>query len=473
MFIRGHNKSAPIQFVLRTFIMPVPIMFPIEVTSREFDARLLLAAYCAGPDRPVFLGQDRGIYRLARRWRGGIYVGKQVLVGGQKPNLTKYRVLKERGFRVLFLAEEEPVFSEESKVDRKQFLQMFHPDWLDGDDVICAWGDFSAEVFREAARKDAAAIHVTGHPRFDLCKPELAGMYDSETRSIRQRFGKFILLNTKFALASNLPAFTSVKNAFAEKKQQEDAAEYWLRFYCYHARMQTAYIVLANRLRKEFPDHHIVLRPHPGEDPAWYRGVLAGIDNVSVLTEGSVLPWLAAAEVLVHTGCTTGLEACYLTPQIIQYAPDVGYVFEQHLPSLVGAVCDTEDEVVREIKDGRRSAIEPAAERRISRIIANFSPQLMSSKLIGDLVVAEAEKMSGTSSHGRIAELEHLARSLIQPRNQRRRSAGGVPKKFEPFDQESINGKLRLLESLVHKRLHCRYISPFLVEISSSGDSGV
>jgi hypothetical protein len=48
-----------------------------------------------------------------------------------------------------------------------------------------------------------------------------------------------------------------------------------------------------------------------------------------------------------------------------------------------------------------------------------------------------------------------------------------VPKKFEPFDQESINGKLRLLESLVHKRLHCRYISPFLVEISSSGDSGV
>ena len=447
-------------------------MFPIEVTSRELDARLLLAAYCAGPERTVFLGQDRGIYRLARRWRGGIYVGKQIIVGGQKPNLSKYRVLKERGFRVLFLAEEEPVFSEEAKVDRKQFLQMFHPDWLDGDDVIFAWGDFSAEVFREAARKDAAAIHVTGHPRFDLCKPELAGMYESETRSIRQRFGKFILLNTKFALASNLPAFTSVKKAFADKKEHEDASEYWLRFYCYHARMQTAYIVLANRLRKEFPEHHIVLRPHPGEDPAWYRGVLGGIGNISVLTEGSVLPWLAAAEVLVHTGCTTGLEACYLTPKIIQYAPDVGYVFEQHLPSLIGAVCSTEDEVVSEIKGGTRSVVEPSAERRISRIIANFSPQLMSSELIGTLVEAEAKKMPVAASLGRMAELEHLVRSLIQPRNQRQRSVGGVPKKFEPFDEQSINAKLRLLEGLVHKRLKCRFISQYLVEISATGDPG-
>ena len=449
-------------------LMPIPILFPIEVTSRELDARLLLAAHCAGEGRTVFLGQDRGIYRLARRWRGGIYVGKQILVGGQKPNLTKYRVLKERGFRVMFLAEEEPVFGEEADLDRDQFLQMFHPNWLDSDDVICAWGEFSAEVFRSAARPDAAAIHVTGHPRFDLCKPELACMYESETEAIRKRFGKFILLNTKFALASNLPAFLSVKNAFTGQVAGGDAAEYWLQFHAYHARLQTAYIVLANRLRKEFPDYHIVLRPHPGEDPACYNAVLGGIKNVSVLTEGSVLPWLAAASVLVHTGCTTGLEACHLTPRIIQYAPDVGYVFEQHLPSLVGAVCGTEDEVVREIRGGTRLTVEPAAERRISRIIANFSPQLMSSERIGALVAEEAKKMPASATQGRLAELEHLARSLVQPRNQRQRKAGGVPRKFEPFEPAVINAKLRVLEGLVGKRLKSRLISRFMVEISAA-----
>lgn len=448
--------------------MPIPIMFPIEVTSRELDARLLMAAHCAVSGRTVFLGQDRGVYRLARRWRGGIYVGKQVLVGGLKPNLAKYRVLKGRGYRVLFLAEEEPVFGEENGVDREQFLQMFHPNWLDGDDVVCAWGDFSAEVFRSVARPDAPAIHVTGHPRFDIIKPELACLYEKETQAIRRRFGKFILLNTKFALASNLPAFLSVKNAFTGQNEKGDTAEYWLNFHCYHARLQTAYIELANRLRKELPDHHIVLRPHPGEDPACYNAVLGGIKNLSVLTEGSVLSWLAAADVLVHTGCTTGLEACHLTPRIIQYAPDVGYVFEQHLPSLVGAVCKTLDEVVQEIRGGTRAVVEPEAERRISRIIANFSPQVMSSERIGALVAAEAEKMPVPSVRWRLAELEHLARSLVQPRNQRRRKAGGVPKKFELFDRDAITAKLRVLEQLVQKKLHCRFISRYLLEISAA-----
>ncbi len=447
-------------------------MFPIEITKRELDARLLLAAHCVGSDRTVFLGQDRGIYRLARRWRGGIYVGKQLVLGGQKPDLTKYRELKERGFRVLFLAEEEPVFSEEKDVDRTEFLKLFHPNWMDEDDVICAWGDFSAEVFREAARENAAPIHVTGHPRFDLCKPELAGMYESETQSIRQRFGKFILMNTNFALASNLGAFQNVKKAFPRQNKNEDRAEYWMGRYCYHARMQAAYIILANRLRKEFPDYNIVLRPHPAEDPAWYRCALEGIKNVTVLNEGSALPWLASAAVLVHTGCTTGLESSYLTPKIIQYTPDMGYNFEQHLTSLVGAVCATENEVVHEIKGGTRSQVEPSAKLSIARIIANFSPQLMSSQLIGTLVAAEAKKMPVAANLGHMAELEHLVRSLFQPRNQRQRSARGVPKKFEPFDEQSINTKLRFLEGLLHKRLKCRFISPFLVEISATKEPG-
>ncbi len=310
--------------------MKVPVLFPIEVTSRELDARLLLAGYCVGPNRSVFLGQDRSIYRLARRWKGGVYVGKQVLVGGNKPNLTKYRVLKERGFRVLFLAEEEPVFSREEDIDRDQFLQMFHPDWLDSEDTVCAWGEFSAQIFREAAGPEAPSIEVTGHPRFDLCKPEFAGLYQAETDAIRERFGDFVLLNTKFALASNAPAFESVKNAFSGgDRKGEESSEFWLQFYCYHARLQVAYIALANSLRKAVPGKQIVVRPHPGEDPIWYRLALSGIERVHVLTEGGVLPWLSAASALVHTGCTTALEGYYLTPRIVQFAPPVGRVFEQ------------------------------------------------------------------------------------------------------------------------------------------------
>jgi hypothetical protein len=123
---------------------------------------------------------------------------------------------------------------------------------------------------------------------------------------------------------------------------------------------------------------------------------------------------------------------------------------------------------VQEIRGGTRAVVEPEAERRISRIIANFSPQVMSSERIGALVAAAAAKITTTVMRGRLAELEHLARSLVQPRNQRRRKAGGVPKKFELFDRDAITAKLRVLEQLVNKKLHCRFISRYLVEISAA-----
>jgi surface carbohydrate biosynthesis protein len=449
--------------------MSIPILFPIEVTSRELDARLLLAGYCAGENRSIFVGQDRSIYRLARRWRGGVYVGKQLLVGGMKPNLTKYRVLKDRGFRVLFLAEEEPVFSPEDEFDQEQFLQMFHPDWLDSDDIVCAWGEFSGQVFRRVAGNDSPRIEVTGHPRFDLCKPRFQGIYERESQSIRERFGTFALLNTKFALASNAPAFASVKEAFsAGKGSADETAEFWLQFFCYHSRLQADYISLANRLRKDFPDMNIVVRPHPGEDPVWYQLALSGIPGVRVLTEGAVLPWLSEASVLVHTGCTTALEGFQLTPKILQFAPPVEHAFEQDLPSVIGRVCETENEVVSAIHENSATILEDQARERIERIIANFSPETVSCERIAALVneVVQTQLKHEQTRRGRAAEVEHRLRSALPSRTKAKSGVGGgVPQKFEPLTEAVLDEKVGIVSKLVGKRLAFRMVSSSVVEV--------
>lgn len=444
--------------------MSVPVFFPIEVTSRELEARLLLAAWSVGEGRSVFLGQDRLIYRLARRWNGGVYVGKQVLVGGRKPNLAKYRELKERGYRVLFQAEEEPVFSREEEIDRVQFLQMFHPDWLDAGDVVCAWGGQSADIFRAAAGPNPPRIEVTGHPRFDICKPEFSALYQSETDSIRRRFGRFILLNTKFALASNAPAYASIKDSFGSGDGIGEGPEYWLRFHCYHGRMQAAYISLANTLRKAFPDMTIVLRPHPGEDPLWYKLVLEGMDRVHVLTEGSVLPWLSAAAIMVHTGCTTALEGCGLTPRIIQFAPESGFDFDHYLPSLVGSLCHTEDEVVEAVKSDPAPALTSGVVASVSRVVANFENGVVACERMGSLISEAAGQQVSRVKRGALAELEHHARSLVPPRR-RSALATGIPQKFEKFKRRELEEKLTIAGRLAGRALELRHISPYLVEI--------
>ena len=62
-------------------------------------------------------------------------------------------------------------------------------------------------------------------------------------------------------------------------------------------------------LEEAFPNHTIVVRPHPTENPKVYYDIASQCTRVQVTNEGNVIPWLSAAKALVHNGCTTGIEA--------------------------------------------------------------------------------------------------------------------------------------------------------------------
>ena len=62
-------------------------------------------------------------------------------------------------------------------------------------------------------------------------------------------------------------------------------------------------------LEKAFPELTIVVRPHPTENQEVYHQIAAQCERVRVTNEGNVVPWLMATRVLLHNGCTTGVEA--------------------------------------------------------------------------------------------------------------------------------------------------------------------
>ncbi len=53
----------------------------------------------------------------------------------------------------------------------------------------------------------------------------------------------------------------------------------------------------------------IIVRPHPSENHEKWCEVLPEHEKVIVKHEGNVLPWLMAAQVVIHNSCTTGIEA--------------------------------------------------------------------------------------------------------------------------------------------------------------------
>ena len=51
---------------------------------------------------------------------------------------------------------------------------------------------------REAAEK----LVVTGNPRFDTLMPHVRAVYEADARGIRERYGRFLLVNTNFSSAN-------------------------------------------------------------------------------------------------------------------------------------------------------------------------------------------------------------------------------------------------------------------------------
>src|SRR5262249_12062065 len=79
---------------------------------------------------------------------------------------------------------------------------------------------------------------------------------------------------------------------------------------------------LVREIARAFPDYDVILRPHPSEDPAFYRHVFAPYGTITVSKEGSVLDWIRSAELVVHTNCTTGIEAVLAGGRVLNMRPE-------------------------------------------------------------------------------------------------------------------------------------------------------
>ena len=94
-------------------------------------------------------------------------------------------------------------------------------------------------------------------------------------------------------------------------------------------------------LADAFPGLRVVIRPHPSEDHGPWLALAAGRSDITVANDNAAAPWLLAAEVVIHNGCTTGLEAYLLDRPVICYQPVIHPLYDLELPNGVSdAVAD-------------------------------------------------------------------------------------------------------------------------------------
>ena len=147
---------------------------------------------------------------------------------------------------------------------------------------------------------------LTGNPRADLCG--MSHLWMSEARRIRKAWGSFILVNTSSGgINSNwgtLDEYLTILHKIGWDVRRPDIAEHLLDDAASMQSLATFVRLAVDR------GHRVIVRPHPSERADTWRLMMG--DCADVVTEGWHIPWIAAASVLVHTGCTTGYEAALM-----------------------------------------------------------------------------------------------------------------------------------------------------------------
>jgi len=325
------------------------LIIPVENQVRELDPKLFLAYVAAKRGFSSILGFRREVHLHISSFPQGIYLSKSMTAAS---NLM-FQIMRKLGHEIVAWDEEALVHLPPDTY----FSRRLSPTAMAFVSHMLAWGQDNADLWQQYPHLPGGAeIHVTGNPRNDLLRAEIRHYYEETVAELREKYGDFILINTNF---NHVNAFYPGLNLFVPNDKPGSelrpgrAAKGMTNKYAEGLRDHKQAIFekfqqLIPAVEKAFPKYNIVVRPHPTENQEIYRQISSHCKRVEVTNEGNVVPWLMAAQALIHNGCTTGVEAFVMGVPAISYRAAVNDFYDlgfYRLPNLLSYQCFDFDEL--------------------------------------------------------------------------------------------------------------------------------
>ena len=155
----------------------------------------------------------------------------------------------------------------------------------------------------------------TGNPRVDFWKEKNKGYFNKNSIRLKD----FILVSSNF---ETICGHRNLPNTI-----------HWLRELGYFDRGLTEesiiqratkeqlifddFVKLIKKVSKTFPRKKIVFRPHPIEKVSDWKKIFFSYKNILVDNSNEIADWITNSSLVIHNGCTGGLEAalrnkCYI-----------------------------------------------------------------------------------------------------------------------------------------------------------------
>ncbi len=330
------------------------LILPIETKVRELDGKLLLAALAAERGWGVIIGHKDSMAEVSSEIQG-IVIEKD----GYSSNIRINQYLAT-GKPVCVLDEEGLVYLNSLDYYRRRL----NVENLKKIKYYYLWGGIQHRDVLEHVKGIEDKLILTGNPRFDLLRPELRNYYKPEAEGLKRRYGNFILVNTNFADSNHFLGTEWVlknhrRTGFI-KTSQEEAQE--TKFIKYQAKIVDAFKEMITKISIRYPNHTIILRPHPSENHNTWNGIAQNHNNLIVIHEGDVNAWLMAADLMIHNSCMTGIQGFLLEKPVISYMPVQSDEYDYFLPNALSIKTTTIDQLFstidNNIKDPNSNSLE-------------------------------------------------------------------------------------------------------------------
>lgn len=311
------------------------LYLPITSQPRELDAKLLLALFACESGLTPYIGYKTAFRSNLPQLNPGVYLAHNAR---QKSQFN--REIAQLGNQV-FVLDEEALVRQSDEIFFKK-----HPDdaFESVHQVLC-WGDDDAEMWLRSDFKMSCGRTVVGNPRMDLMRPEVSAFYEDKVAELRNAYGDYVLLNTNFPTVNNI---TPQGGGVRMRNLDGDGKKIEQEFLSNKRAMYESLLATVKPLAEALAPLSLVVRPHPNEDHTPWEEVGRDLENVHVVFEGGVVPWLIGARALVHNNCTTAVESAVVGTPVLNYRPWTSN-YDNPLAHAIGTDCTDVEALAREI----------------------------------------------------------------------------------------------------------------------------
>jgi surface carbohydrate biosynthesis protein len=438
------------------------IFIPYEIKAREFDARLLLACFAAASGYKVIFGSNTQIKKNLLNFPKGVFFDKSI----SKKKVAFIKKLKANGHFIVSIDEEGL-----SSFNNKELYQnqRISAETLQLVDAVMTWGQVEYDTIIEKYPEYQQKIHVTGNPRVDLWRPEFRSLFKEDQKNIEQRYGKFILMPTSFGVVHHQGREFLIKQGkrYGTIKTEEDLQAFNTKL-DFLEKVVSSFVSLIHTVADTFQEYTVIVRPHPSEDHQFWKKELQQLRNVKIIYEGNVTGWILASEAVVHSTCTTGLEAFLLGKPVIAFLPYLNNNHVKHIANELSHQAYAPNEVLDRLKkvlsgNYSQSVNADNARKHIANIDGEFSIRTIL-KQIDTLDIPThglEENITINSSINLKKELKKLKEKLLRKKNY-------VNQKNPGFSEEELLRRVQTIVKLMDVPIpNVKMIGQDLVMINS------